>query len=605
MRSISLALLIALAGCNDGGMGGTDATGGADTTAPTTAPTTVPTTGASDATTASSDGTTGDATATATATTTTTATATSEAVTTTGTASDTTTTASSGPDDTTDGTGTTGVDIDPVGAVGPKWLRRLDGLNFASHLAALPDGDVAAMITGGLYAKQIVLAQGDADEQVMSSMYVAPALARFDGATGALESARMLAKLGKNAPYGMSARPHQLEVASNGDLLVAGTWVGLVEFFPGSADSATLLAEIKQNADLDRAEEPFYFRMTPAGAVVWLIRGRTPPGLQTTWFNYGKGIAGLPGDEVMIAGDFEASGFVVAHGTPGAKTLNGALDSYFARLGPTGSPVWVHRNADSMPFKTLQSGADGAVYSQVAVDSTIFADTDAPTKTMSEPGLKTGVVGRIAPAGGLEWTANVAGDGVSPLRHFEVALDGTLVLYGQVASALLVRDANGVAMDAELGAPQAWVAGLGPTGEGLWLRALGPTVETYGPALAGDDGVWLVARVAAPYELEVAGQLRSLPALGYPGPATVLLRIGGGGEVDAVQVVGADLWIDSLVWSGPDQASFVMLGGYFCDLAQPFVVNAAGDGLDALPIACDMQPLDDSRGFVAAFPRAL
>lgn len=405
----------------------------------------------------------------------------------------------------------------------------------------------------------------------------------------------------------MSVQTRDVALAENGDLLVAGTWFGLVEFFPNSGDSTTMLAEIKLNGNvLDRAEEPFFYRMTPAGDVTWLIRGRTPAGLQITWFNYGKGIAGLPGDDVMIAGEYEFGNFVVAPGTPGAKTMTGSQSSYFARLGATGSPTWVHRNTARLPFATLESGADGAVYSLLPAGATIFADAGAPTMTTAEANLSTVVLGRIDPAGGLEWTANVAATNFNSVRGYAISAEGNPVLFGEVTGELLVRDAGGVVMNAQTVEKEGWIAGLSPIGEGLWLHRLGPAVSLPGPALAGADGVWVLARIAAPYELEVAGRTVPLPPLGYPegSTATALLRIDAAGEVVGAQIVGADLEADSLAWSGPEQSAFLATAGYWCDSVEPYVVSDGGDSLTPLAFACDMEPNDDQRGYIAAIAKS-
>jgi len=598
---LALGLFVAFTGCADDGTG-TESAGqtGGETTTPggTTGGASLPTTSdgpgptTSETTTSSSD---------TAATGSTSASTTGDATT-----GDTTTGDATGSTTATTGDDTSTGGDDSIVAVAPAWLRALDGLTFTQRVAALPDGGVVALLCGGLYAKEIVVAQGGADEQVLPTMILAPALARFDGATGTLVEARMLAERGQGTQYGASVQLTDLDVADNGDLLVAGTWFGLAEFFPGSPDSEAMLAEIKLNGNiLDRAEEPFFFRMTPDGDITWLVRGRTPPGLQTTWFNYGKGIAGLPGGDVVIAGEYEQSNFVVAHGEPGAKTMTGSQSSYFARLGGDGSPVWVYRNTTRQPHLPLKSGPDGAIYSILAPDSTIFADAAMPTTTASEPGLWSAVFGRIDPDGGLQWTANVAETDPLPLWGYEIAAGGDLLLYGAVDGEVVLRDAGGEATSIQTDAEQAWIAGLDPTGDGLWIRALGPTVTAVGPALAGADGVWLVARISAPYEVEVAGVLTPLPALGY-GPeatATALLRIDSAGEVTAVQVVGADLPIGSLAWSGPDQASFLALAGYYCDIEQPSVVAAGGAALEPLAFACDMQPHDDSRGYIAAIPR--
>lgn len=602
----TLALLTALAGCGDDVAADASSTSSGATTGTTSASATaVPTT---------TIGEPGDGT-----TTTTGATDGAESGDTASASTDATTSSSStgGTGDTADtagdttGTGTTGGPGDPVGAAAPTWLRALDGLNSLAppRLVALPDGDALAIITGGLYAKQLVLAQGDPDEQVLASLYIAPALARFDGATGALEEARMLAKLGQGTKYGMLVVPREVKQASNGDVLVAGTWAGTAEFFPGTAASKTMIAEMALNGNnLDRAEEPFFFRMTPTGAVTWLIRGKTPSGIQTTWFNYGNGIAALPGDDVVITGEYEQPGFVVGHGTPGAKTLQGgAQGSFFARLGASGSPTWAHRNSARYgAFTPLRGGADGSVYSLLPADATIFADADAPTMTASEPGLKTAALGRIAPGGGLEWTVNVASTGLNPLRSFEVAHGGALLLMGTLSGELLIRDAGGAVKQAQSDVPQGWIAGINDAGQSQWLRTLGTPVSLDGPTLAGDDGVWIVAQISAPFELEIAGQMTSLPALGYgaESTATTLLRIDGDGEVTAAQVLGADLWVDALAWSGPDQGAILLSGAYWCATSKPHVVSDGGDGLTALTAGCDMMPLDDERGYVASIPRA-
>lgn len=183
---------------------------------------------------------------------------------------------------------------------------------------------------------------------------------------------------------------------------------------------------------------------------------------------------------------------------------------------------------------------------------------------------------------------------------------GDLLLFGDLKGDLVLRDAGGAVKNAHAADYEGWIAGLDPAGAAQWLRTLGPTVSLIGPTLAGDDGVWIAARIAAPYELEVAGAVTPLPALGYgaESTATALLRIDAAGQVVAVQVVGADLEIDALAWSGPDQSAFLVTGGYWCETAEPYVVNDAGDGLAALATGCEMMPLDDQRGYVAAILRA-
>lgn len=501
----------------------------------------------------------------------------------------------------------TGGDDDPVGAVGPTWLRALDGLILLAppRALALPDGDVVALVSGGLYGDEIIVAAGDPDEVVLTTTYVAPALARFDGESGAVKEARLLAHHKQGTPYGMSVLTRTVVPAEGGDLLVAGTWFGSAEFFPGTADSAAMVAEIKLNGDLlDRAEEPFFYRMTPSGAVTWLIRGRTPPGLQTTWFNYDKGIAALPGGEAAIAGEFEQAGFIVAAGAPGEKVMAGSQGSYFARLGASGSPTWVYRNSHRLPYVALRSGADGALYSLLPTDATLFVDADAPVMTTSEPGLWTMHLGRVEGTGGVAWTATFAQMSPTPVQDFAVRDGGDLLVFGELTGELRLRDAGGALLTAQADTSQGWIAGLDAAGAGKWVVPLGPTVSLLGPSLVDDDAVWLAAAVAAPFELEVAGAMTPLPALGYPADATatVLLQIDVLGEVVSAQVLGASLPVSSLAWSDPERSSFIVAGATWCDAAQPHVV--AGEGLAGLPSGCSMEPHDDQLGYVAAIPRS-
>ncbi|MEZ4449617.1 MAG: hypothetical protein R3B09_09060 [Nannocystaceae bacterium] len=512
-------------------------------------------------------------------------------------------------DTNTDTDATTGGLGEPVGAVAPAWIRAADGLSSLGppRVAALPDGDVIALITGGLYAHEIVLADGDADEVVLAAMYTAPALARFDGASGALKEGRMLARLGEGAPFGMSVLPRELRVASDGDLLVVGTWTGTTEFFPGTGDAATHVTLMKiLGNDFHRAEDPFAFRMRPDGSIAWFVRGRTPAPITTTWFNYGRGLAPLPDGGLVIAGDYELSGFVVADNTGGAKTMSGTLKSYYARLGADGEPAWIYRNSIQGPFSPLRSGDDGALYAFLPRDATVFEDSGGPWMTGSEPGLSTSVLGRLDPDGGVLWGAHVARSAPSgPLRGFEPTIDGDVLVVGDANGEVLLRDASDATMSTVLDAQQAFVAGFSAAGEGLYLRGLGASVGGVGLTLRGDDGVYVVAQIAAPFELEVAGEVTPLPELGadLESAMTTILRIDGAGEVVSAQVLGVDLPIASLAWSGDDQGSFLVTGGYWCDSGAPFVIAEGGEALVALKTGCDMEPNDDQRGYVAAVPR--
>ncbi len=521
--------------------------------------------------------------------------------------------------DSTDGTGgtddtgaTTGALEEPLGAEAPLWLRALDGLSSLAppRLAPLPDGDLVALVTGGLYAHEIVLADDDPDELVLAAMYTAPAFARFDGQTGELAEGRMLATLGQQAPFGMSVLPRQLTTASNGDLLIAGTWTGTTEFFPGTADAATHVTEMKLDGNqFHRAEDPFLIRMTPAGDVAWFVRGRTPPVLTDTWFNYGKAVAPLPDGGVIFAGDYDYSGFIAASNTGGAKTMSGGQDSYFARLDADGEPSWIYRNTAKLPFTQLLAGADGAVYSQLPANSTVFADADAPLETGVEAELGTSVVGRLDTDGGVLWRARVAKEGSPPLRGFEQTADGDLLLYGNGVGALLLRDGDDAVTELTLDEDQAWVAGLSAEGEALWFHALGPTVSVFGPSLVDDDGVWLVARVYTPFELEVAGETMPLPPADHEyefnDAVTVLLQIDASGELARAQLLGNNLPVSAIAWSTPEKTGFSLIGAYWCDTsAQPAVLAEDGASFEALKHGCEMDP-DDQRGYVAAIPRAL
>ncbi len=606
----TLLLALALAGCGDDGLGTASdsaASEGGETTHNTDntdAATNANSTGATASTTsASSTGGVTDSTNTSDATDSATATSTS------------TSDATESTDETsgTSGTsGTTGAPEEPLGAEAPLWLRGIDGLTSLSppRIAPLPDGDVAAVLTGGLYAHELVLAVDDEDEVVLEAMYTAPAFARFDGQTGELTEGRMLARLGQQAPFGMSVLPRQLTRASNGDLLIAGTWTGTTEFFPGTADAATHVTEMKLDGNqFHRAEDPFLIRMTPAGAVSWFVRGRTPPGLTATWFNYGKAVAPLPDGGVLFAGDYDYSGFIAASNTGGAKTMSGGQSSYFARLDASGEPSWIYRNTAKHQFTQLFAGADGTVYSQLPVNATVFADADQPFETSAEPELGTSVIGRLDTDGGVLWRARVAKDATPPLRGLEQTAGGDVLLFGNGNGELLFRDADDAVLNLSVDEEQGWIAGLSEDGEGLWFNALGPGVRVFGPSLVDDDGVWVVARVVTPFELEVAGELMPLPPLNYEyefsSAVTVLLQIDASGELARAQVLGNNLPVSSIAWSTPEKTGFFVTGAYWCDTAaQPAVLSVDGESFDALKHGCEMDP-DDQRGYVAAIPRAL
>ena len=507
-----------------------------------------------------------------------------------------------------DGSGSSsgGEMVGPVTAIPPTWLRELDGLLSLAppRVAALPNGDAAALLTGGLYADQIAFAVGDDDELVLDTPYVVPALATFEGTTGGLGSARLLAEVGAGAPYGISVQVESLDRAPNGDLLAAGTFVGTATFFPGTADATSMVAlQTLNGAALDRAEDPFFFRLTPEGDLVWMTRGRTPAPLSTTWFNYGEGIASLPDGEAVVSGELEQSGFIFGDGTPGQTVLAGSQDSYVSRLDASGSPTWVGRNTARIAWDALRTSPDGAIYGFLPGSATLFADSASPVVVSPEPEMQSLTLARIDPAGALAWTATIAWESGGPLG-LEVTVGGSLVVYGNNSGELLFRDPDGVETTETFDDYRGWVAGIDAEGHVEWLHTHGEGHTNSWPALGGTDGVWIATHVVAPFDVEVAGEMVPLPELGLDDEAIadVLVRIDADGDVAAAQVLGSDTRLSSLDWIDDSQTGVFAIGGYYCEFSLPFVVDADGTGLEALTTGCDMEPHDDQRGWIASLP---
>ncbi|NOT06871.1 MAG: hypothetical protein HOP28_01570 [Gemmatimonadales bacterium] len=269
-----------------------------------------------------------------------------------------------------------------------------------------------------------------------------------------------------------------IAVLSGGDVIVAGTFEGSVDFDPGTGVSAlTSLG----------ATDLYVARFTATGGLVWVVRlGGT--GAETV-----ATLAGGGAGNIVVGGTFEgAADFDPGPGTaPLAST--GGRDAYVAALTPNGTLLWARRFGGSTDddLADLAVDAAGNVYAAGAFAGSADATPAAGAAIVSDGAQADGFALSFDALGQVRWAFPIGGPdldaatAVAVLASQHIVVGGTFrgtadFLPGPTASSLTA-----------FGGGDTFLASYTAAAALRWARALGGAAEdslARGGLAPGADG---------------------------------------------------------------------------------------------------------------------
>jgi len=204
----------------------------------------------------------------------------------------------------------------------------------------------------------------------------------------------------------------QLQVGSNGNIIVSGTYQGTIDANPG----------------------PGTFTLTSAGTYDSYVSQFTPNGI----FISSTTLGGTGGDflrqlEVDDSGNIYAGGYFSGSGQYGSQTLTsaGSSDQFLVKMNPTGSVQWARQvfGVDGSPAVAgLAVDASGSVYLASAFTGEINFGPGTPT--MTGTGTRSSFVAKWDSTGTLQRADQIAGDDSISILGMEIGADGNLNLFG-------------------------------------------------------------------------------------------------------------------------------------------------------------------------------
>lgn len=245
---------------------------------------------------------------------------------------------------------------------------------------------------------------------------------------------------------------------SSGNVYYAGYFQGTINF------GVTTITATGMSSDM------YLAKFDPHGTCLWAER------FGDNEIQVADGIAIDPQGDVVVIGFNEG---VLDLGAGITLTTAGLEDIFVAKFDPTGKAIWAKGYGDIQ----TQIGNSVAVDAQgnIAVTGVIEGTTDFGKGPLTSAGLDDIFVAELTSAGATLW-ANVYGDASNQEGTF-VAFDPT----GNVAmSADFLGAVNVGGTLTSLGGQDALLAKFGPTGNVLWAKQLGATMDQMADCVAVD-----------------------------------------------------------------------------------------------------------------------
>lgn len=334
-------------------------------------------------------------------------------------------------------------------------------------------------------------------------------LARFSSA-GACEWAHGIGSLGDD-----DARA--LVIDADGDVVVAGSFTGTVDFDPGSG-AATLISRGGTDA--------FVARYAPSGAYRAVVQGG---GLGD---DAAVALALSEDGDLAVGGEFRGTATFGSTLSPLTLQSAGDADFWIARLAPSLALQWAVRGGgtglDQLGTHALTFEPGGTVLAAGMFSGT--ADLDPGTGSslvVSQGGLDVFVTRYGIGGAHFGFSRRFGGPSSDGVTGLFTDVPGNLYLSGwfqgtvdfDPGSGTLVRNALGTA-----GAADGFLLSLTPNGEGRWVTPIGGVIAgdanfavAAGLAPTPDGAIWGVGRLFGLVDLD-------------DGPGAVPVQGLGGGE---------------------------------------------------------------------------
>lgn len=170
-------------------------------------------------------------------------------------------------------------------------------------------------------------------------------------------------------------------------------------------------------------------------------------------------------------------------------TSNGYFDTFVTNLDPSGNLLWAvsFGTAGLDQTEAVVVDAQGNVYVTCLFHSTVDFDPGPGTHFLTALNGWDMCLVKLTPTGELDWVRHFEGQGSETCGDMTIDQDGNILLTGQFGNWVDLDPGAGVSTLASAGQRDVFVCKLDPTGNLIWGRSVGGSLEDHGEGIATDS----------------------------------------------------------------------------------------------------------------------
>ncbi|WP_173977550.1 DUF4347 domain-containing protein, partial [Magnetospirillum sp. LM-5] len=354
-------------------------------------------------------------------------------------------------------------------------------------------------------------------------------------ASGALVWAKSVG--GSNSEYASS-----IAVDGDGNVLLAGTFYGTVDFDPGVGTS-TLVSN-------GGSYDIFVQKLTSSGALVWAksVGGSNYEGARSVAVD-GEG-------NVLVTGTFYGTvDFDPGAGTTNLVSIGGSSDIFIQKLDASGALVWAKSvgGSNSEYASSIAVDGDGNVLLAGTFYGTVDFDPGAGTTNLvSYSGTQDIFIQKLTSSGALVWAKAAGGSSYEYAGDIAVDGDGNVLVTGTFYGTVDFDPGAGTTNLFSNGGNEIFVQKLDASGALVWAKSVGGSgyENAAGIALDGDGNVLVTGTFYGTVDFD-------------PGAGTTNLVSNGGNDifVQKLDASGALFWAKAVGGSSNENAGDIAVDG--------------------------------------------
>ncbi len=271
----------------------------------------------------------------------------------------------------------------------------------------------------------------------------------------------------KQIVNGLSIKGNAIKIDNSGNVYVTGTFLGTVDFDPGSSTYTMTASNDFHDAFLH--DDIFILKLDSLGNFIWADQFTGP---------YDDSSTGITTDafgNIYVTGGFDNT--VDFDPGPAVYNLTAIGDIFVAKLSPSGNLLWVKQmgGAQSETSRSIALDPLGNVYTCGNFSGISDFDPGITTFTLSALGSMDGFVSKLDNNGNFVFAKSFVGSGFATNYGLSITVDaiGNSITSGRLANTCNYDPGVSNYTLSNYGGSDIFIMKLDPVGNFVWVKQMG------------------------------------------------------------------------------------------------------------------------------------